>query len=118
MIMSWVGMVTGRPSDGLRMLLLESMRMRASACASALSGRCTAIWSPSKSALKAVQTSGWSWIALPSMSTGSKACMPSRCRVGARLRMTGYSRTTSSRASQTSGVSRSTIFLALLTVVT
>ena len=35
MIMSWVGMVTGRPSAGLRMLLLESMRMRASACASA-----------------------------------------------------------------------------------
>ena len=35
MIMSWVGMVTGRPSAGLRMLLLDSMRMRASACASA-----------------------------------------------------------------------------------
>jgi len=49
MIMSWLGMVTGRPSDGLRMLLDESIRMRASACASALSGRWTAIWSPSKS---------------------------------------------------------------------
>ena len=35
MIMSWLGMVTGRPSEGLRMLLLDSMRMRASACASA-----------------------------------------------------------------------------------
>ena len=36
----------------------------------------TAIWSPSKSALKAAQTSGWSWMALPSMSVDSKACMP------------------------------------------
>jgi hypothetical protein len=51
MIMSWVGMVTGRPSAGLRMLLLDSMRIRASAWASADSGRWTAIWSPSKSAL-------------------------------------------------------------------
>ena len=32
------------------------MRKRASACASAESGTCTAIWSPSKSALNAVQT--------------------------------------------------------------
>jgi len=32
-----------------------------------------AIWSPSKSALKAVHTSGCSWMALPSMSLGSKA---------------------------------------------
>ena len=31
MIMSWVGMVTGRPSAGLRMLLLDNIRMRASA---------------------------------------------------------------------------------------
>ena len=45
---------------GDRMLLLDSIRMRASACASALSGRCTAIWSPSKSALNASQTSGCS----------------------------------------------------------
>ena len=83
--MSWVGMVTGRPSAGLRMLLLDSIRMRASACASADSGRCTAIWSPSKSALNAVQTSGWIWMALPSTSCGSKAWMPRRCSVGARL---------------------------------
>ncbi|CAB4933377.1 unannotated protein [freshwater metagenome] len=56
--MSCVGVVIGRPFEGERMLLLESIRMRASACASAESGRCTAIWSPSKSALNAVQTSG------------------------------------------------------------
>ena len=92
MIMSWVGMVTGRPSDGFRMLFVDSIRIRASACASADSGRCTAIWSPSKSALNAAQTSGWIWMALPSISCGSKAWMPRRCSVGARLSSTGCSR--------------------------
>ena len=101
MIMSSVGMVTGRPSDGLRMLLVDSIRIRASAWASADSGRCTAIWSPSKSALNAEQTSGWIWIALPSISWGSKAWMPRRCSVGARLSSTGCSVMTSSRTSQT-----------------
>ena len=96
----------GLPWAGDRMLFVDIMSTRDSTCASMDSGTWTAIWSPSKSALKAAQTSGWSWMALPSMSVGSKACMPSRCRVGARLRMMGYSRTTSSRASQTSGVSR------------
>ncbi|CNH66416.1 Uncharacterised protein [Mycobacterium tuberculosis] len=56
--MSRRGMANGRPDAGDRMLLLDSIRMRASACASALSGRCTAIWSPSKSALNASQTNG------------------------------------------------------------
>ena len=50
------------------MLFDDSIRIRASACASALSGTWTAIWSPSKSALNAEQTSGWTWIALPSTS--------------------------------------------------
>ena len=102
--MSWVGMVTGLPSAGLRMLLVDSIRIRASACASADSGRCTAIWSPSKSALNAVQTSGWIWIALPSTSCGSKAWMPRRCSVGARLSSTGCSVMTSSSTSQTTGL--------------
>ena len=112
MTMSWVGMVTGLPSAGLRMLLVDSIRIRASACASADSGRCTAIWSPSKSALNAVQTSGWIWIALPSTSCGSNAWMPSRCSVGARLSSTGCSVMTSSSTSQTTGRARSTIRLA------
>ena len=103
MTMSWVGMVTGLPSAGLRMLFDDSIRIRASACASADSGTCTAIWSPSKSALNAVQTSGWIWIALPSTSCGSKAWMPSRCRVGARLSSTGCSPMTSSSTSHTTG---------------
>ena len=52
------GSATGRPSDGLRMLFDDSMSSRASSCASNDSGTCTAIWSPSKSALNAAQTSG------------------------------------------------------------
>ncbi len=112
--MSWVGIVTGRPSAGLRMLFEDSIRMRASACASADSGRCTAIWSPSKSALNAVQTSGWIWMALPSTSCGSKAWMPRRCSVGARFSRTGCSAMTSSSTSYTTVRPRSTMRLALL----
>ena len=76
------------------------------------------VQSLNKTLLKAVQTRGCSWMALPSIKMGSKAWMPRRWRVGARLSITGYSLTTSSRVSHTSGVSRSTIFLALLTVET
>src|SRR3954462_4764538 len=83
--MSRRGIASGLPDAGDRMLFADSMRMRASACASADSGRWTAIWSPSKSALNASQTSGCSWIALPSTSCGSKAWMPRRCRGGARV---------------------------------
>ena len=67
------------------------MSTRASICASIESGTCTAIWSPSKSALNAAQTSGCSWMALPSISTGSNAWMPRRCSVGARFSITGCS---------------------------
>ena len=107
----------GSPFAGDSTLLVDIISARASSCASIDSGTCTAIWSPSKSALNAAQTSGCSWIALPSISTGSNAWMPRRCRVGARLSMTGCSRMTSSRMSQTSAPSRSTIFLAALIVV-
>ena len=101
MIISWLGNATGLPSAGLRMLLVDNIKTRASAWASALNGRWTAIWSPSKSALKAAQTSGCNWIALPSISCGSKAWIPSRCRVGARFNNTGCSLITSSSTSQT-----------------
>ncbi|MCY1515362.1 hypothetical protein D9M68_499450 [compost metagenome] len=107
----------GSPLAGDRMLLVDIISARASSWASRVSGTCTAIWSPSKSALYAAQTSGCSWIALPSMSTGSNAWIPRRCRVGARFSSTGCSRMTSARTSQTSGSSRSTIFLAALMVV-
>ena len=112
--MSWVGVASGAPCAGERMLFEDSIRIRASACASADSGTWTAIWSPSKSALKAWQTSGWIWIALPSTSTGSNAWMPRRWRVGARFSSTGCSWMTSSSTSQTSGIIESTIFLAAL----
>ncbi len=87
--MSWLGSATGRPSEGLSTLLDEIMSTRASVWLSNESGTCTAIWSPSKSALNAAQTSGWIRIALPSTSTGSNAWIPSRCSVGARFRSTG-----------------------------
>ena len=57
--MSWLGATTGSPVAGLSRLWLDSMMSRASAMASSVKGTCTAIWSPSKSALKAVQTKGW-----------------------------------------------------------
>ena len=101
--MSWVGATTGSPSAGDSRLAVDSIIRRASSWAAAESGTWTAIWSPSKSALKAEQTSGWIWIAEPSTSTGMKAWMPRRCSVGARLSSTGWSLMTSSRTSQTSG---------------
>ncbi|OPZ62593.1 MAG: hypothetical protein BWY85_02036 [Firmicutes bacterium ADurb.Bin506] len=112
--MSCVGVATGPPFAGESMLFTDSIRRRASACASADSGTCTAIWSPSKSALYAVHTRGWIWIALPSTSTGSKAWMPRRCRVGARFRSTGCSVMISSRTSHTSDLTLSTMRFALL----
>jgi len=56
--MSWLGTMMGEPLAGCRMLLVDIISTRASSCASSESGTCTAIWSPSKSALKAAQTSG------------------------------------------------------------
>src|SRR5256885_537972 len=87
--MSWVGVASGAPCAGERMLLEDSIRIRASDCASADSGRWTAIWSPSKSALNAWQTSGCTWIALPSTSTGSNARVPRRGHGGARVGRAG-----------------------------
>ena len=75
--MSSVGATIGSPELGESMLKVLSIILRASMTASLESGTCTAIWSPSKSALKAVHTSGWSCMALPSISTGSNAWMPS-----------------------------------------
>ena len=57
-MISWLGTMIGEPLAGCRILLVDIMRTRASSCAFSESGTCTAIWSPSKSALKAAQTSG------------------------------------------------------------
>ena len=102
MTMSCDGLMIGLPLAGLKMLLVDIISIVASTCASIDSGRWTAIWSPSKSALKPLQTSGWMRMALPSISTGSNAWMPMRCRVGARFSSTGWFVMTSSRMSQTS----------------
>ncbi len=112
--MSCDGVTTGRPSEALRMLFDDIIRFLASATAPLNSGTCTAIWSPSKSALNALQTSGWIWIAWPSTSTGMNAWMPSLCSVGARLSSTGWSVMTWSSTSHTSGRTLSTMRLALL----
>ncbi len=98
------------------MLFEESISSSASTWAFGDSGTWTAIWSPSKSALNAGQTSGWILMALPSTSTGWKAWMPSRCRVGARFESTAWSRMTSSSASHTSVTPDSTSSLAALIV--
>ena len=94
---------TGSPEPGLRILLLAEIISLASICASSDSGTWTAIWSPSKSALNARQTSGWTWIALPSISTGRKAWIPWRWRVGARFKSTCLCLITFSRIAHTSG---------------
>src|SRR3954463_15736104 len=112
--MSCDGIAIGAPCAGDRMLLLDSISTEASIWASGDSGMWTAIWSPSKSALNAVQTSGWMRIALPSTSTGSNAWIPRRWSVGARVSSTGGSAITSSRTSPTPGVIDSTYFFAAL----
>ena len=99
--MSCDGVTIGDPSFGDRILLAPSINILASAWASWESGTWTAIWSPSKSALNAGHTNGWRRIALPPINTGSKAWIPSLCRVGARLSNTGCSLITSSTTSHT-----------------
>ena len=56
--MSCVAGVLGAPLAGLKMLCVDMISTCVSAWASIESGRWTAIWSPSKSALKPLQTSG------------------------------------------------------------
>ena len=111
--MSSVGDTIGSPELGASMLFVLIIIRFASHTASFESGTCTAIWSPSKSALNAVVTSGCSRIALPSMSTGWNAWIPSLCSVGARFSRTGLSCTTRSSMSHTSGLSLSASLFAL-----
>ena len=116
--MSWEGTVIGAPLAGFKILCAESIKVEASKIASWPSGTCTAIWSPSKSALNAVHTNGCNWIAFPSINFGWNAWIPNRWRVGARLRSTGCPFNTFSKISHTTGSLRSTIFLADFTVFT
>ena len=112
--MSWEGTAIGSPFDGEIILFGASIRSFASIIASGDNIKWTAIWSPSKSALNAEHTNGWSLIALPSISTGSNACIDNLWRVGALLSNTGWSWITSSITSHTLSSASSTNFLAVL----
>lgn len=81
--MSWLGTILGVPVAGNVQLLLDINKVRASAWAFNDKGICIPIWSPSKSALKAEHTSGWSCIDFDSVIFGWKAWMLILCRVGA-----------------------------------
>ena len=105
------------PFEGLSILLVDIIKTLASSCASKLKGIWTAIWSPSKSALKAAQTKGCNSIALPSINLASKAWTPNLCNVGARFNKIGCSLIICSKQSQTSLFSFSTNLLACLMVV-
>ena len=100
------------------MLCEANIRSWASNIASGPSGKWTAIWSPSKSALNAVHTKGCSCIALPSINFGWNAWIPNLWSVGALFNKTGWPLKTFSKISQTTGSLLSMIFLADLTVLT
>jgi len=68
-----------------------------------IKGTWTAIWSPSKSALKPLQTNGCKQIARSSTKMGWKACMPNLGRVGALFNNIGCPRITSLSISHTIG---------------
>ena len=115
--MSWLGTIIGFPFEGLKILLVDIINTLASNCASKLKGIWTAIWSPSKSALKAAQTSGCNSIAFPSISLASKAWTPNLWSVGARFKRIGCSLIICSRESHTSLFSFSTNLFACFIVV-
>ena len=116
--MSWEGTVTGEPFAGFKILWDANINNWASRIASGPNGKCTAIWSPSKSALNAVHTNGCNCIAFPSINFGWKAWIPSLCNVGARFKSTGCPFKTFSKISQTTGSFLSIIFFADFTVLT
>ena len=108
--------MTDLPDAGEKIDVEASIMSFDSICASTESGTCTAIWSPSKSALNGVQTIGCRRIALPSTRTGSNDWIERRWSVGARLRNTVLSFVTSSRMSHTCSSWRSIILRAVRTV--
>jgi hypothetical protein len=68
---------TARPlANPNQVLLVDIISTLASTCASIDKGRCTAIWSPSKSALKPLHTSGWMRMALPTRRSSSHPAFP------------------------------------------
>jgi len=107
----------GNDGDFQDKRFVDIIKTLASSWASKLSGMWTAIWSPSKSALKAAHTKGWSSIAIPSINFASKAWTPNLWRVGALFKRIGCSLIICSNESQTSLFSFSTNLFACLIVV-
>ena len=116
--MSWEGRVIGVPFCGFKILCEANINNCASKIAALLNGKCTAIWSPSKSALNEEQTKGCNWIAFPSINFGWNAWIDKRCKVGARFNKIGWPFNIFSKISQTTASFFSTNFLADLTVFT
>lgn len=81
--MSWLGTIIGCPVAGDVQLLDDIIKLLLSAWDFKVNGICIPIWSPSKSALKALHTNGCNFIALPFVNLGWNACIPSLCNVGA-----------------------------------
>ena len=108
----------GDPLAGFKILWDANINNCDSRIASGPKGKWTAIWSPSKSALNAVQTNGCTWIALPSIRIGWKAWIPNLCKVGALFNKTGCPFKTFSKISHTNGSLLSIIFFADFTVLT
>lgn len=75
----------GCPIAGELQLFVDNINVLASACAFKDNGKCTPIWSPSKSALNAEHTRGCSSITFSKVNLGWNACIPILCNVGARF---------------------------------
>jgi hypothetical protein len=110
--MSLVGPTIGSPSEGLSRFGGASISLRASSTAFCESGTCTAIWSPSKSALKAEQTSGMDVDRLALHQHRLKGLDTQAVQRRRTVQQTGPVLMTSSSTSQTSGRWRSIMRLA------
>jgi hypothetical protein len=117
--MSCVGTMIGLPVRGERMLFVDIMSARASTCASTDERHVDAIWSPSKSALYAAQTSGMELDGLALDQRRLEGLDAEAMERGRAVQEARGARDDLVRGCpHTSGRSFSTIFLALLMVVT
>ena len=87
--MSWLGFIFILEDEGVSKLLFDSINIFVSACDFSDKGKWIPIWSPSKSALNAEHTNGWSFIVFFFVILGLKACIPSLCSVGALFKSIG-----------------------------
>lgn len=83
--MSWLGTIFAFPVAVDVQLFGDIINIFASLCAFKDNGIWIPIWSPSKSALNAEHTKGWSFIVFLKVILGKNACIPTLCNVGARF---------------------------------